>query len=532
MSRALCPTASTTSPVSRTHSPRAAFRRRARGSSGRGDRVPAVRSRSAAGCGFRAHLVRGEGAGNSHRVAAGGRADALQTRAGDAPLFDDQPRQLRLEQHRAARGDDRLAQAAHYAAQPVRADVRLRQIEDLLRRAHLAERLQHLAAARVMDAGIELAVRKRPRAPFAELHVAVGAQPAAAPERFHVARALVHRLAALDHYRRQTCPRQLQRREQSRRAQPHHQRRAAARLCRRDDARFRRGDGLRAARQPPERVNRLHLQRQREVDVALVARVHRPPRDADRGDLLRPDAQRPCGEALEGLRGVIQLRANLSDANHGILLALNGKCGEFGTDAAACATGRSLRVDERNQAVPRTSPAREAVCRTCKKCGRTFIRASCCAGSGSPLRRRLSLYAPPEAHIATSGAANRAPRGSPRCSPWCSAVRRFRRKTVPCGRQRLARCLRCGKPAFFPCGERREGIGAGKRAGGFQSMLPVWGATGCPCLPKTGSIRALRAGSDAASPIEFGGNRAISIRAGAQPCRPCDWRSMSSMTMS
>lgn len=121
-------------------------------------------------------------------------------------------------------------------------------------------------------------------------------------------------------------------------------------------------------------------------------------------------------------------------------------------------------------------------------------------------------------------------------------------KLCPAGRQRLARCLRCGKPAFFPCGERREGIGAGKRAGGFQSMLPVWRATGCPCLPKTGSIRALRAGNDAASPIEFGGNRAISIhapcgsepraapatrlRAGAQPCRPCDWRSMSSMTMS
>ncbi len=53
----------------------------------------------------------------------------------------------------------------------------------------------------VLDAGIELAIGKRARAAFAELHVAFRVERAAVPEGVHVPGALVHALAALHHQR-------------------------------------------------------------------------------------------------------------------------------------------------------------------------------------------------------------------------------------------------------------------------------------------------------------------------------------------
>ena len=216
-------------------------------------------------------------------------------RAHNPAAVEDQARQLRLEADRSAVGNDRLAQVLHHGAQPVGADVRLREEANLLRRAHLAERLQHLAAARIVNARIQLAVGKRPRAALAELHVALGLQRAAAPKRLDVA-ARASRLAALDHQRRKPRLRQPQRREQPRRPQPDHQRRAAASLRPRPFARRRGRDNLRPARQPPDRAARFDFQRQRKVDVALVPRV--PPTGGRRAPRRSP----PPGRAARARR--------------------------------------------------------------------------------------------------------------------------------------------------------------------------------------------------------------------------------------
>ena len=75
--------------------------------------------------------------------------------------------------------------------------MRVRLIENALGRAVRMQDGQHLAAAGILDAGGQLAVRKRARAALAELHVAVFIQRAAVEKALHAPRTLIHALAAL-----------------------------------------------------------------------------------------------------------------------------------------------------------------------------------------------------------------------------------------------------------------------------------------------------------------------------------------------
>ena len=77
-----------------------------------------------------------------------------ELRAGQAAVCDVQPFQLRFKAHLAAQTDDLPTDVFHHQPQSIRADVRLRLIENFLRRAHPREGFQHAAAAHVLDAGI------------------------------------------------------------------------------------------------------------------------------------------------------------------------------------------------------------------------------------------------------------------------------------------------------------------------------------------------------------------------------------------
>ena len=145
---------------------------------------------------------------------------------------------------------------------------------------------------RALDARGELAIRKRARAAFAKLHVALPVQRAARPEGFHIARALFHALAALEHHGPRARLRQGERGEQPRRAQPDHRRARAPFLPRQGR------DGgfpglLRAGHASP----RFHIQRVHKVYVAPVARVHGLFAHAHAQHLALGDFQRPGGDA-------------------------------------------------------------------------------------------------------------------------------------------------------------------------------------------------------------------------------------------
>ena len=76
------------------------------------------------------------------------------------------------KQHLAARLLDPLPQIRNADRQPIRSDMRLCLPENLLRRAAVCKGLQNLPDARILCAGIELAVRESTRAALPELHIA------------------------------------------------------------------------------------------------------------------------------------------------------------------------------------------------------------------------------------------------------------------------------------------------------------------------------------------------------------------------
>lgn len=91
--------------------------------------------------------------------------------------------------------------AAHVGddeAELVAADVRAAEIGDLFGRAEFHERFQNFAVEGAIGLRVELAVRKGARAPFAELHVAVGSKYARLEEVCDVLGALFDGLAAFE----------------------------------------------------------------------------------------------------------------------------------------------------------------------------------------------------------------------------------------------------------------------------------------------------------------------------------------------
>ena len=149
-----------------------------------------------------------------------------------AAAFDQQVDDALAEADLAAQRLDVGAHLLDHADEPEGADVRLADVEDLLRRAGLDELVEHLAreVARVADLAVELAVGEGAGAALAELHVGLRVEHAAAPQAPGVLRALAHRLAALEHDRREAHLREDQCREQPARAEADDDRTQARRV--------------------------------------------------------------------------------------------------------------------------------------------------------------------------------------------------------------------------------------------------------------------------------------------------------------
>src|SRR5690606_9772608 len=105
-------------------------------------------------------------------------------------------------------------------------DVRLVDVEDLVRRTGLDEFLQHLAAAvlRVLDLAVQLAVGEGTGAAFAELHIGLGVEHALAPQAPGVLGALAHFLATFEDDRLEAHLRQQEAGEDAARAETDHDR--------------------------------------------------------------------------------------------------------------------------------------------------------------------------------------------------------------------------------------------------------------------------------------------------------------------
>ena len=152
-----------------------------------------------------------------HRVVGAQLLTTGQAQAPQVALLDQQIGHLLAEADVAAQRLDLGPHLLDHAHQAEGADVRLGDVEDLLRRAGLDELGEHLArqVPRIADLAPQLAVAEGAGTPFAELHVRCRVEHAAAPQAPGVLRALAHRLAALQHDRPQAHLRQDQRREQA-----------------------------------------------------------------------------------------------------------------------------------------------------------------------------------------------------------------------------------------------------------------------------------------------------------------------------
>ena len=148
------------------------------------------------------------------------RAHGLATGEGDAAylaVLDLQVVHPTAEADFAAEVLDGCAHVLDHRHQAEGADVWLADGEDLLGRAGLHEFGQHLASVvlRILDLAVQLAVRKRAGAAFAELHVRLRVEHALAPQAEGVHRAFAHRLAAFEDDRAEAHLRQQQAGEQA-----------------------------------------------------------------------------------------------------------------------------------------------------------------------------------------------------------------------------------------------------------------------------------------------------------------------------
>ena len=154
----------------------------------------------------------------------------------DVSILRGQPCHAVAEAHLAATVDDLAPEVLHDLDEHVRADVGLGVVGDVLRRAVRRELREHEADARIVCAGVELAVGKCARAALAELHVALRVERPARAKRRDLRAARLRVRPALEHDGPCARAREQQRCEHPRRAEAHDH---GARLRRRDA-----GDGV------------------------------------------------------------------------------------------------------------------------------------------------------------------------------------------------------------------------------------------------------------------------------------------------
>ncbi len=103
-------------------------------------------------------------------------------------VLDEHIHNLGLEAELAAGLDDLLAQLLHHFHQPQCTDVRLADVQNFLGRTAVHKILEDAAdvMTAILDAGVQLAVRKGPGTTLAELHIRRRVEAALAPETPHV----------------------------------------------------------------------------------------------------------------------------------------------------------------------------------------------------------------------------------------------------------------------------------------------------------------------------------------------------------
>ncbi len=151
---------------------------------------------------------------------------AVEDHAGQLAVVDQQVGDALLEAHFTTQGLDFLAHVLDHAGQAEGTDVRLADVENLLRRAGLDELVQDFATVvvRVLDLAVELAVGEGPGTAFAELHVGFGVEYVLAPQAPGVLGTLANFLAAFEDDRLEAHLRQQQTGEDAAGAEADHDR--------------------------------------------------------------------------------------------------------------------------------------------------------------------------------------------------------------------------------------------------------------------------------------------------------------------
>ena len=222
------------------------------------------------------------------------------------------------------------AHVLHHRHQAEGSDVRLADVEDFLRRAGLDEFGQHLASvvALVADLAVQLAVRERARAAFAELHVGFGVEDLLPPQAEGIHGALAHVLATLQDDRFQAHLRKDQSGKQA--AWPHaddqwpqclfgqelgHE--PVSRVRRRPDLAIHRFIVHLQARQDVGFARGVHVNRIDQGDRPALARVIAALGDGEAGQLIGGDAQpRHDGRRQRGFV-MVQGKFEVGKSEHG-----------------------------------------------------------------------------------------------------------------------------------------------------------------------------------------------------------------------
>ena len=254
----------------------------------------------------------------------------------------------------AAQRFDRRAHAFNHRYQPERADMRLVDVEDFLRRTGGDELGQYLApmVQLVADLAIQFSVGKRARAAFAELHVGFWIQHVLPPQSERIHRTFAHRLAAFEDDRAKAHLRQHQPGEQAAWAHSDHQW-PERQLSRRPGDKFvgcvRGNRDLAAQRvgillQPLQDAclaRRLHIHRIDQHDGRALARVVAALGDGIAGHIPGRDAKPRDDRRRERGLVVVQRQFEVGDAKHG--------------DVRASVTSTSVRTIRRSGGTRRTS---------------------------------------------------------------------------------------------------------------------------------------------------------------------------------
>ena len=192
----------------------------------------------------------------------------------------------------AAQPQDLGAYIFYDFPQPVGADMRLRQIADLLRRARAHKSVQHIPLQRVAAPGRQFTVGKRTRTALAELHVRILIQRTSRPKPCNRRVTRVHVLPALEDEGRAARRRKRQRREHTGGTESHDDgspdwREALFFREARENRRrfFRRGGDFFIPSKPRQQTSfiflRFHIQHAGKANgrPAPPPRVHRPPHE-------------------------------------------------------------------------------------------------------------------------------------------------------------------------------------------------------------------------------------------------------------